>query len=354
MHGHRVTLAVVGLASFAFAQARDHKIVNSYPSPHTVSYTGGLAFNRGILWVSAALGTATGTIYYIDAYTGTVLGSIPAPTMSMRGLTHDGATLWAASWSDNRVYRLIDTTGTVISSFPAFTLPAHPDGLAWDGNLLLISDESNQIHWFTPTGIPVRSISVPVSGAFNPRDLGWDGATVYAGYQSSARIRRHDPANGNILLDIPSPSGGFQQGVEWGDWHLWTTGGNNASIYQIDIGPPYLELVGTMSFPNSIQFRLTDAQARVGDLAIVLLSRTGVGGFSAGSVTVPLTFDVLTQVCLGALPSFAATVNQNGTATTPLVPVPPVPSGLVLWAAAVTLNGANITSVTDPIRIVTQ
>jgi hypothetical protein len=103
-----------------------------------------------------------------------------------------------------------------------------------------------------------------------------------------------------------------------------------------------------------VQFKLTEAQNQVGDLAVILLSGTGTAGFSAGSLTVPLTFDVVTRIGLGILPSFAAPVDQAGVALTPAFPVPPLPAGITLWAAAVTLNGANLTSVTDPIRFQTQ
>jgi glutamine cyclotransferase len=347
---YRILLAVVALAGGAHSQAT-HKIVNSFPSPHGTNYMNGIAYARGELWTS---GGFTGTIFRIDAYTGAVLGSFPGPTTSPRGLTHDGSTLWVTSWSNNTVYRLIDATGQVISSFPAFVGTGRPDGLAWDGANLLISDEANNIHWFTPTGTALRFITVPASGSFNPRDLGWDGTHVWAGYQSTGRIRRHHPTTGAIVLDIASPSAQFQQGLEWADWHLWAGGGTGATIYQIDVGAPYVELSGTPSFPNSIRFKLTEAQNLVGHLAVVVLSGTGTAGFPAAGVTVPLTFDVVTQICLNQVLSFAATVDATGVALTPAFFMPPLQPGLTLWAAAVTLNGTSITSVTDPIRFKTQ
>jgi glutamine cyclotransferase len=353
MLAHRILIATVVLAGGALAQL-SHKIVNQFPSPHGSSYTMGIAYARGTLWIAAGLGTGAGTIYQVDAYTGAQLLSFTAPAQGLRGLTHDGATLWVSSWNNNTVYQLNDITGQLLNSFQAFVGTGHPDGLAWDGNSLLISDETNQIHWFTPTGTPIRSIAVPASGAFNPRDLGWDGTNVWAGYQTSARIRKHDAGTGAVLVDLPSPSGGFQQGLEWADWHLWTSGGTNATVYQIDVGAPYVELVGTMSFPNSVQFRVTEAQAQVGELAVVLLSASGTTGFPVGNLVVPLTFDVVTQICLSIVPNFVATVDAAGVATTPLFPVPQLPAGVPLWAAAVTLNGANLTAVTDPFRFLTQ
>lgn len=348
-----ILTAALVLAGTALSQA-PYKIVNSYASPHGTDYQMGIAYARGQLFTCTGLGTNAGTIYRIDAYTGTVLGKFTAPATGLRGMTHDGAFLWVASWGDNTVYRLVDTTGKTVSSFQAFVNTGKPDGLAWDGKNLLISDERNNIHWFDATGKSIRSIAVPASGSYNPRDLGWDGTHVWAGYQSTGRIRSHNPANGAVVVDIPSPSGAFQQGLEWGDWYLWTSGGTNATIYQIDIGAPYLELVGTPSFPNQIQFKLTEGQKQAGDIMVVLLSGTGVAGFSAGGVTVPLTYDVVTSIGINLLPYFVATVDNSGVGLTQKFPIPPLPAGLTLWAAAATAKGNTVTSVTDPIRFQTK
>ena len=349
----RVLLATLAVTGSALSQA-PFKIVNSFASPHGADYTHGLAYRNGLLWIAAGLGTGAGTIYQVDAYTGATLTSFQAPATGLRGMTHDGATLWVANWHNNTVYQLNDTTGQLLNSFQAFVGTGRPDGLAWDGAFLLISDETNQIHWFTPSGTQVRTISVPAIGSFNPRDLGWDGTTVWAGYQSAAKIRQHDPITGAVLTDIPAPSGSFQQGLEWADWYLWSTGGANASVYQIDIGPPYVELVGTMSHPNTISFKVTDAQAQQGQIALVALSLSGVAGFQLGSVTIPLSLDAMTEFSVVNAPVFSAVVDASGVAQTPTITVPPLPIGIPFWAAAVTLSATNITSVADPIRFVTQ
>jgi hypothetical protein len=69
---------------------------------------------------------------------------------------------------------------------------------------------------------------------------------------------------------------------------------------------------------------------------------------------VPLTFDGVTVLSLSLLPFFSATVDGSGVATTIPFTIPLIPTGITFWAAAVTLNGGNITSVTDPIRFTTQ
>jgi hypothetical protein len=342
-------------ALFLFAAAASgqlsHKIVRSFPNPHVANYASGLAFQGGQLWAASAFNA---TIYRIDAWTGATLGSFTAPSSSMRGLTHDGAYLWGAVWNPRTVYQLDALTGAIVSSFPAPFAGGNPDGLAWNGTNLFLSDELNNIHEVTTTGTLVRTIPVPPSGSSNPRDLGWDGVFIYAGYQSSALLRRHDANTGAVLLTIPAPSGSVQQGVEWADWYLWTTGGTNASIYQIDLDPPYLNLQGTPNPGSPIQFQLTDAQAAAGQLAVVALSATGTAGFNVGGFVVPLTFDGVTLLSLSLLPFFSATVDASGVATTIPFTIPLIPTGITFWAAAVTLNGGNITSVTDPIRFTTQ
>src|SRR5687767_5812896 len=103
----RVLFAVVALAGGALSQAT-HKIVNSFLSPHGADYTMGIAYARGQLWIAAGITTGAGTIYRVDAYTGAVLGSFMGPATGLRGMTHDGASLWVANWNNNTVYRLID------------------------------------------------------------------------------------------------------------------------------------------------------------------------------------------------------------------------------------------------------
>jgi glutamine cyclotransferase len=343
-------LATVLFCSSVCGQAT-HKIVQSFPHPLGTNYASGLAFQNGQLWGASAFNA---TIYRMDAWTGATLGSFQAPSSSMRGLTHDGSYLWGAVWSPRVVYQLDPLTGAVISSFPAPFTGGNPDGLAWDGTNLLVTDELNNIHWVTTTGALVRTVPVPPHGGNNPRDLGWDGVFVYAGYQSSALIRRHDATTGAVLLTIPSPSGPFQQGLEWADWHLWATGGFNATISQIDVDPPYLNLLGTPTPGSPIQFRLTDAQATTGQLAVVALSATGTAGFNVGGTVVPVTFDGVTVLGLSLLPFFSATVDAFGVATTIPFTLPLIPTGISFWAAGVTLNGGNLTSVSDPIRFVTQ
>jgi outer membrane protein assembly factor BamB len=343
-------LLLLAAATAASGQAT-HRVVRSFPSPHGAGYASGLAYQGGVLWAAA---NNSATVFRVDAWTGATLGSFAAPGTLMRGLTHDGATLWAASWNPRTVYQLDPLTGAVLTSFPAPFAGGNPDGLAFDGAYLLLSDELNNVHLVDTTGALLRTIPVPASGAFNPRDLGWDGVFVYAGYQSSALIRRHDATTGAVLLTIPSPSGPFQQGLEWADWHLWATGGFNATISQIDVDPPYLNLLGTPTPGSPIQFRLTDAQATTGQLAVVALSATGTAGFNVGGTVVPVTFDGVTVLGLSLLPFFSATVDAFGVATTIPFTLPLIPTGISFWAAGVTLNGGNLTSVSDPIRFVTQ
>jgi len=345
-------LALILFSAAAHGQA-SHRIVRSMPNPHGTGYAMGLAFLNGQLWAGA---NGSATIYRIDAWSGAQLGILPAPTANLRGLTHDGSALWVASWNPRIVYQVNDLTGVVLSSFPAPFASGNPDGLAWDGTNLLVTDDVNNIHWVTPTGTLVRTVPVaPSGGSSNPRDLGWDGTYVYAGYQGTpGRIRKHDATTGAILVEIAAPSGIFQQGVEWADWYLWSTGGNNASIYQIDFGAPYLELVGTPNPGASIQFRLTEGQSQTGDLAVVVLSATGTAGFSVGGRVVPVTFDSVSLLSLILLPNFSATVDATGVALTPPFAIPLIPTGITFWAAAATLQGSTVTGVTDPIRFTTQ
>jgi len=342
------SFGVVLLCATVFGQAT-HKVVRSFPNPQGMNYASGLAFSNGQIWGASAFNSI---IYRVDAWTGATLGSFNGPSANMRGLTHDGSFLWGAVWNPRVVYQLNPVTGAPVSSFPAPFASGRPVGLTYDGTNLLVSDEQNSVHFVTTTGTLVRTLPLPTN---DPRGLGWDGRFIYVGYQTGDLIRRHDPNTGNVLLTIPSPATMFQQGLEWADWHIWCTGGTGAGIHQVDVDPPYLNLLGAPNPGSPINFQLTDAQAAMGQLAAVALSATGTAGFNVGANVIPLTLDAVTLLGLTTLlPFFTATVDPMGVATTPLFTLPLIPTGITFWAAGVTLNGGSITSVSDPIRFTTQ
>ena len=114
--------------------------------------------------------------------------------------------------------------------------------------------------------------------------------------------------------------------------------------------------MGTPHVGNTLHFELVHANDhRTGELAVVLLSCTGVSAFPLpGGMTLYLTFDACTIAGLGVLPALSARVLADGTASTPPVVFPDLPPGFRFYATVITSNGSRVTATTDPIVIDVQ
>jgi len=119
-----------------------------------------------------------------------------------------------------------------------------------------------------------------------------------------------------------------------------------------------LELEGTPAAGQPVAFAMAQAgAAQAGKPAIVLLSCTGTSGIGlAGGGVIWLTDDACTALGLGNLAAFTGVVDGAGTAVTPALTVPPLPPGVVVYAAAVIYDPAvqAVQSVADPIVLVTE
>ncbi|MFO0981511.1 MAG: calcium-binding protein [Planctomycetota bacterium] len=118
-----------------------------------------------------------------------------------------------------------------------------------------------------------------------------------------------------------------------------------------------LHFNGVPSYPNSVNYTLTNANGDTGKLALVMLSCTGIGGFALpDGRTILLTFDACTV--LGFQFSFilSGTVDGSGSATTPLFQFPLAPPGVTIDCAAVTIDLplGKFVSISGPIAFVTQ
>ncbi|MEQ8768139.1 MAG: hypothetical protein RL885_29820 [Planctomycetota bacterium] len=129
----------------------------------------------------------------------------------------------------------------------------------------------------------------------------------------------------------------------------------SGAAYVFERDPISLELLGTPSGGQSIQYRVSEATG----LAWVLLSCTGVSGglnLPNDPRDVPLTFDACTSFGLTVSPIFQGTVDAAGVALTPLHTFPSVNAGIRLYASAVTVNlgSGAFESVLCPITYQTQ
>ncbi len=119
-----------------------------------------------------------------------------------------------------------------------------------------------------------------------------------------------------------------------------------------------LLLTGTPQNPQPARFTLSHLFSESGRSALVLLSCSGTAGFPlpADGRLVPLTFDGCTQLGLALSVALTGTVDSTGFAQTPSIPFPPAPTGLTVFAAAVTIDAAGpvFGEIVGPTSFVTQ
>ena len=118
-----------------------------------------------------------------------------------------------------------------------------------------------------------------------------------------------------------------------------------------------LQFVGTPSPSSPVHYEVTNAIGETGHRALVFLSCTGKDGFPLShGRSVPLTFDACTAAGIGAYQGLLGTIDASGTADTPSIIFPPLPAGVTIYSAAVTIDLATgaFPSITGPISFVTQ
>ena len=349
---------VTGLDLAATAQVIPFKVVRTFV--HTNNYSSGLAWENDTIWVGYAF---SATLENYDPYTGTMIKTMKSPSSSVRGLAFDGMDLWVATWSSSppsSIYMMDTVLGTVITTKIAPFTTGPSDGLAWDGATLWAADEANHIYQIdTLRWQVINSLNVPSSGSSNPRGLAWDNRsnTIWAGYQSSSLIRKHNPQNGSVIEEFTSPYTWSQQGLAWDGWFLWATGGQQSGmldVSQIDVTMPFMVMKGQLKGGTPIQFELTRADNQSGNMFAVGWSGSGTHGFNVGGKLIPLTFDNFTIVGLQLLPFFSMVIDTSGSATTSPFMWPALPAGIPFWVCGVTLDQTGVVSVNEPIKYVTQ
>ncbi|MEQ8764227.1 MAG: hypothetical protein RL885_09890 [Planctomycetota bacterium] len=117
-----------------------------------------------------------------------------------------------------------------------------------------------------------------------------------------------------------------------------------------------LELDGTPAAGNPVHFEVSGATGEAGNLALVLLSCTGIDAFALpnGGETLYLTPDSCTSLALSAGFLFQGVVDAGGLANTPTVAFPSITPGLTIHAAAITINAPDFESLTSPITFQSQ
>lgn len=120
-----------------------------------------------------------------------------------------------------------------------------------------------------------------------------------------------------------------------------------------------LKLEGTAASLSPVHFSLSNATGETGNPVLVLLSCSGTAGIPLpGGKSIPLTFDGCTGFGLQLPMSLflSGQVDGQGGTSFPTFAFPGVPSGIPLYAAAVTVDSSTfaVRSITGPVSFQTQ
>lgn len=148
---------------------------------------GSLAWHNGQIWM-ANVTTGAGSINRVNPYSGSMVGSLPAPTGRGEGLVHTGSRVYYST--QNRIHVLSPSTGNVVSSF----IP--PGGqcrsLAHGGGKLFLGDSAGgRITVLdAATRIEQAIIEAPGGGTRKVEGLAYDPvrAELFVANQSENKI----------------------------------------------------------------------------------------------------------------------------------------------------------------------
>ncbi len=215
--------------------------------PHSRSdFTQGLEIHDGILYQSTGqYGASKLQTFKLEH------GSLLAERELEPQLFGEGITLF-----EGNIYQLTWRSGRVLiyrreSLQPAgeFTIPGEGWGLTNNGNELIYSDGSDQLHVISPQGMHLRSIPVRHRGRPVQRlnELEWTPEYILANVWGSDWIVMIDPGSGNVIGRIDTagllprrerkPGTGVLNGIARNPQtgQLWLTGKNWPWLYQIDL-----------------------------------------------------------------------------------------------------------------------
>jgi glutamine cyclotransferase len=141
-----------------------------------------------------------------------------------------------------------------------FRIPGQGWGLTTDGQSLIYSDGSHQLHYLSPeTKNITHSISVTENGRpiRQINELEWIDGQIWANIWQTDRIVMIDPKSGAVsavinlqgLLPIEERQAGTDvlNGIAWNpdDGSVWVTGKRWPWIYQIELIPPVDKIIPT-------------------------------------------------------------------------------------------------------------
>lgn len=195
------TLLLLGGTVYAEVPVYGYQIVKSYPH-NPRFFTQGLLMHEGYLYEGTGR-YGQSALMQIRLEDGEVIRSRELSSRFFgEGIAVANGLIYQLTWRENTAFVYdLDTFATVTSHF----VPTEGWGLTWDGEHLILSDGSDQLHFIEPeTFRSVRSVSVTLGGQpiRNLNELEYINGEVWANVWMSEQLVRIDPATGYVLAVV--------------------------------------------------------------------------------------------------------------------------------------------------------
>ncbi|MCB2206986.1 MAG: T9SS type A sorting domain-containing protein [Bacteroidetes bacterium] len=222
-------------------------VIHTIPAPG--SYCNTIAWDGEAIWVSDIIYDSLYRISYED---GAVLQSFPYPPGidCIEGLDYSGGYLWATSWEDpsglnSKILKFNPANGELLDSFDYPADPQWPHGIAHDGHYLWVNNflyqEINSLDKIDPeTGELISSIPATADVSVG---IEYIGNSLWVTTKTPNKIQRLNPTTGEIIWEMYAPCSN-PRGLSWDGAYLWTINRENATLYQLDIGPASVDEPG--------------------------------------------------------------------------------------------------------------
>jgi len=175
-----------------------YQVVATFPHDST-AFTQGLVYLKGVLFETTGLNRRS-SLRRVEYQTGRVLQKCDLPSQYFgEGMTIIGDRIFQITWQNQKgfVYNL--STFAVENEF---TYTGEGWGLTTDGNVLILSDGTNQLRFLDPTTFKVlRTISVFHHGQplRQLNELEYVRGEIYANVWQTNTVARIDPTTGQLL-----------------------------------------------------------------------------------------------------------------------------------------------------------
>lgn len=161
-----------------------------------------------------------------------VLFNGPGPKVN--GLAADGEHLWVCDQVDNRIYRIKQSDGSIVSHFdtPSRNLSGcgFGGGYVWGASNVRPAAVSKHD---PKTGWCVAYLLLPNGMDGGIHGLEWHDGAIWVTRPGLLKLQKLDPESGALLHEIPFPEG-RSHGVYFKDGRIVVNGTNTGNVYEID------------------------------------------------------------------------------------------------------------------------